>query len=342
MARNLVPELVLNVYEDPDYIPTIARSHAQITLPLVTQDRLIGILNVQTNEPDLFSLSMFEFLQLLAARIASAIDNARLHQQTAEQLAELKQLYQQVSELEQLKTQMIRIAAHDLRNPLGVVNGFLQLLESELSSYMTERNYEQVDAIKEGVKRIDKITRDILTLERMSAGQEIVKEPVDIRQLVVHAFEESRPQAVAKKHDYGLDIQPEPIIIRGDRYLLPETITNLIINAIKYTPEGGQVTVRLTMEGQQVTFTVQDNGYGIPADQQNNLFQPFYRVKTKETRTIKGTGLGLHLVKTVIERHNGQMCFESEYGKGSTFGFNLPLMKTELPKRKRSSKTKRS
>ena len=113
----------------------------------------------------------------------------------------------------------------------------------------------------------------------------------------------------------------------GDPMLLYEAISNIIGNAIKYTPKAGTVHVWLTVEGQSACVRVHDNGYGIPEEQQERLFSPFYRVQTEETQEIEGTGLGLHLVKNIIERHNGNMVFSSVYGEGSTFGFNLPLMK---------------
>jgi two-component system phosphate regulon sensor histidine kinase PhoR len=123
-----------------------------------------------------------------------------------------------------------------------------------------------------------------------------------------------------------------PVIVVGNRTLLHETADNLLNNAIKYTPTGGQITVTLRLEEKQVIFEVQDSGFGIPQDQQDRLFQPFFRAQTKETRSIKGTGLGLHIVKSIIERHHGTLRFKSTYGAGSTFGFALPLMKKSSSK----------
>ncbi len=323
-ARRKEAELVLNVADDPDYVPNVAHIQAQMTMPLIAQDRLIGTINVQSSEPGRFTPQMFDFLKLLAARIASALDNARLHRMTESQLAELQSLYQQVSDLEQLKTQMIRIAAHDLRNPLGVINGYLQMIRSEQEPPLDPRLIEYVDAMKESVTRIDKITRDILTLERVSAGRTSMDEDIDMTKLALDAVQSSRTQATQKSQDLQVELPSKAVYVRGDRFLLPETAINLISNAIKYTPDGGRIIVRLWTEGEQVIFTVEDNGVGIPEDRQVGLFQPFYRVQLKETRAIKGTGLGLHLVKTIIEQHGGRIRFQSRYGQGSTFGFELP------------------
>jgi signal transduction histidine kinase len=160
--------------------------------------------------------------------------------------------------------------------------------------------------------------------------------------MVNSAFEDCQIMAVQKSIRYQLELIPAVVQIQGDRYLLPETVINLITNAIKYTGEGGHVSVKLHTENDRAVFEVEDTGFGIPEDQQANLFQPFFRAKTKETRSINGTGLGLHLVKSIIEHHRGQMRFHSIYGQGSTFGFDLPLAAQPKPVKKRRATAKQS
>jgi len=123
-----------------------------------------------------------------------------------------------------------------------------------------------------------------------------------------------------------LDLSRSSVVIQGDEVQLREAIDNLIQNAIKYTPEGGRVVVHLDVEDGRARFTVTDTGYGIPEPLQARLFQPFFRARTAETAQVEGSGLGLHLVKNIIQRHNGQMIFRSTYGEGSTFGFKLPTV----------------
>ena len=124
-------------------------------------------------------------------------------------------------------------------------------------------------------------------------------------------------------------MEPDTAMVLGDDAQLYEAVTNLIGNAIKYTPDEGSIDVQLIISpDNRVCYQVIDTGYGVPEDRQNRLFEPFYRSKTTETATIEGTGLGLHLVKNIIDRHNGEMIFKSIYRQGSTFGFLLPRTET--------------
>jgi two-component system phosphate regulon sensor histidine kinase PhoR len=126
----------------------------------------------------------------------------------------------------------------------------------------------------------------------------------------------------------SLTIMPEgvPIPVMGNEAHLREAVENLVSNAIKYTHEGGHVDVSLEFDGVDANFKVKDDGIGIQEEHQGRVFEPFYRAKSEETLTIEGTGLGLHMVKQIVERHGGKMILESVYREGSTFGFRIPVV----------------
>jgi signal transduction histidine kinase len=291
---------------------------------LISQERIVGILNLETPRPAYFTEEVFDFLKILTGRFAAAIDNSQLYQVSQQQLTELKDLYARVSGLEQLKTDMIRIAAHDLRNPLSAILGFASLLGD---GTLPPRQQEYAKVIEKSAHRMHKIITDILSLQRIEAmHNSAVQSLANLREIIEKSYQDHQEQAQIKGQDYVLHLPEGSVIVAGDAPQLQEAVDNLVSNAIKYTPDGGQVIVRLIQGAGFARAEVEDHGFGIPEDLQKHLFQPFYRARTEETRDIDGTGLGLHLVKNIIERHNGDMIFKSVYGKGSTFGFRLPLL----------------
>jgi PAS domain S-box-containing protein len=331
VARTLQPEWIKDVSKDADYVGNVPGIKSQITVPLLAQERLIATLNVQTSDPKRFTQQIFDFIKLLASRIASALDNANLHQMLQQHFDELHNVYEQVSDLEQLKSQIIRIAAHDLRNPLSIISGFLQVIQTDPDLQLPERTLGNLRIIGENADRIEKISRDILTLERVQRG--IHMDAVDLTEMVRTSYNEQVAQATMKSIDFQLMPLPAAITVQGDSILLHETVSNLIGNALKYTRDNGRVVVNLRVVKGAAVFEVEDNGYGIAADKQGELFKPFYRVNDKETRHIPGSGLGLSLVKSIVERHDGKVMFQSIYGQGSTFGFELPLARKGKKKR---------
>ena len=237
----------------------------------------------------------------------------------------LQALFARVSALEQVKTDMLRMASHDLRAPLTIILGYMHILRMENWSGLTPDSQSSMQEVEAAAERMRKIIDDILSVERIEASSMENMLPLDLCKLTEEVFLENQTRAEHKSQHFALSLPPEPLLVRGDSAQLYIAITNLVTNAIKYTPDDGDIKVRLSLVDDCAEFEVEDTGFGIPEKMQTWLFQPFYRAKTAETTNIDGTGLGLHLVKNVIERHNGQLRFTSNYGKGSTFGFQLPL-----------------
>lgn len=333
VARRREAEWVKNVRDDPDYYAVIASTRSQITIPLVSQERLVGIVNLETNYPERFNMEMFEFLKMIATRIAVAIDNAQLYATSQKQLDELQLVYEKVSQLEQLKTDMIRLAAHDLRNLLASILTNTYLLQRTMEVQLPSKQQHYVDAIDSAVKRMQTLITEFLSVERLevSTQEEARGQQVNLWNLVQNVFDSCRAQAEEKAQVYRFSPPETPLLVSGIEAELQQVIVNLIGNAIKYTPEGGTIEVSLQRHDPAARFEVIDTGYGIPLEQQDRIFQPFFRAQMEETESIEGTGLGLYLVKTFIERNRGEIIFFSEYGKGSTFGFMLPLVLDTTP-----------
>jgi len=287
---------------------------------------MIGLVNLETIVEDDFTYETFEFLQLMVGRIAVSLENARLVAQINWQLEEQQRLYEEVSRLEQIKTDMIRIASHDLRNPLAAILGYLEMLSWDFETGISEVHQEYIRNIDEAARRMQKITSDILSLERIEeTALHNTAETFDLNTLIQQTYNEHRPSAQLKKHTYTVELPEERVIVDADPIQLHEAIANLVSNALKYTPNHGEVRITLDVFHNTARVRVVDNGFGIPEEKQERLFQPFYRAKTAETESIQGTGLGLHLVKNIIERFSGTLVYKSVHRKGSTFGFDMPL-----------------
>ncbi len=323
--RTLQAELVTNVDADPDYVRLLPNVKSQIVIPLISQNRFIGILDLETNDPNRFTLETFEYLNLLTSRVAVALDNARLYEMSQQQLIELQTLFQRVSVIEQLKTDMIRIASHDLRNPIGIIKGYLALSDEDIVPKLDEHLKIYFTGMWEAINRMENITESILSLERIEQiAKNEIHEPIDMRHMIRRVMYENENAAEAKNIRMSLNLPDEPFILLADPAQLHEAVFNLVENAIKYTPKGGKVWVTLARDGDEAVFTVQDSGYGIPPEQLEKIFTPGFRAQSDETKDIPGTGWGLYLVKGIVERHGGEMIVDSVYRKGSTFGFRLP------------------
>ena len=327
VLRNRQPAFLHDVTTDPDYVPVIAETCSQITIPLVSREMVVGVLNLETAHPEHFTKDVFDLLQLVTARVAVALDNARLYQLAQQQLAELQTLYDKVRYLELLKTDMIRIAAHDLRNPIHLINTYIELLQDDLHDVLDEQQQQFLASIKRASGQMLKITNSVLSPERIEQSAETMQ-IVDLRKLVDETYQAHVDQARQKHLSYEVALPETPIKVNGDVVQLGEALTNLIVNAIKYTPEGGRILVSLLRNRSRAEVHIEDSGFGIPAEQQDKLFQPFFRAEMEETKNIEGTGLGLHLVKNIVERHFGKVHFQSAEGEGSTFGFELPIIQS--------------
>jgi signal transduction histidine kinase len=327
VIRDRQPVLIHDVSTAPDYVPVIAETRAQITIPLVSRETVVGVLNLETEHPERFTKDVFDLLQLIMARVAVALDNARLYQLAQQRLAELQTLYDKVRYLELLKTDMIRIAAHDLRNPIHLINTYIELLQDDLRDVLDEQQQQFLASIKRASTQMLRITNSVLSPERIEQSAATMQ-IVDLRTLAEEIYLAHKDQARQKHLIYEAALPEAPLRVNGDAVQLGEALTNLIVNAIKYTPDGGRILFSLTRNRSRAEVRIEDTGFGIPLEQQEKLFQPFFRAEMSETQNIEGTGLGLHLVKNIVERHFGKVYFQSAEGAGSTFGFELPIIQS--------------
>lgn len=328
--RNSRPELIQDVSADPAYVAHLTGTRAQMILPLVYRDRAVGVMVLDSRRADRLTPDTFEFMKLIIDRITVSIENALLYQLAQDRLAQVSALYDRVRQLEQLKTDMIRLAAHDLRSPLNVVMMHAGLLlEDETLGQLQHRAVEE---IRGSSAKMDRIISDILSLQRIEAMDMTARDPISLSRLIESVAAGRREEAKERHLAFTVLLPGSSVVVEADPAQLREAVDNLIGNALKYTPPGGSVTVRLIERSGHAVFEVEDTGPGIPDEMQPRLFTPFFRARAAETAAVEGTGLGLHLVKNIVERHEGKMRFHSTLGRGSMFGFEIPSVRTGVLK----------
>jgi PAS domain S-box-containing protein len=245
-------------------------------------------------------------------------------------------------ELDQMKSDFLATVSHDLRAPLTFMRGYADRLG--VVGELNERQREHVDNIICGIERIASLVTDLLDLRRIEAGLGLEREPCHLGVIVAEAVRGMEARADDKDISLQMKIPPGvagggngqkgDVTVAGDRSLLRHVVANLLDNAIKYTPSGGSVTVELAAPGDaedRAVISVVDTGVGIAPDDQVRLFEKFYRVKRGDGSNVAGTGLGLALVKSIIERHKGKVWVNSRLNRGSTFYISLPLLRNESP-----------
>jgi two-component system phosphate regulon sensor histidine kinase PhoR len=233
----------------------------------------------------------------------------------------------ELKEMDQMKTDLMSMVTHEIRTPLATVRGFAQiLLKGGLSN---DKSKEFLEIINRQSNRLVNLVNDFLDITRIESGRQVItKAPVDVVKLIQNAVADLKP--LADEKNITLECQspngslPE---VFADRNLIEQVLINLLSNAIKYSPKGAWARVAVAQQNGNLSIAVQDNGLGIPKESLPRLFEKFYRVRCDDRKDIIGTGLGLSLVKQIIDVHQGSIRVESEHGKGSTFTFTMPIVK---------------
>ncbi|MGQ9626284.1 MAG: GAF domain-containing protein [Anaerolineae bacterium] len=229
-----------------------------------------------------------------------------------------------LKELDRLKSDLIAMVSHDLKNPITTIKGFVELLG--VAGKLNEDQRGFVKRIEQAANNMINLIDDLLDIAKIEAGLELHVEPCKMTDLILEVMDAMKSQAIAKSLRVYAQVSTSLPPVKGDKERLKQVIANLLSNAIKYTPPGGKVTVRAECQNGQVVVEVEDTGIGISPQDQEQLFQKFYRVRTAESAGIEGTGLGLAIVKSIVEQHGGKVFVRSELGIGSTFGFLLPCI----------------
>jgi two-component system phosphate regulon sensor histidine kinase PhoR len=236
----------------------------------------------------------------------------------------------QREQVDAMRRDFIANVSHELRTPLTVVNGFMEmLLDAQQEDEATRQHHLKL--MQEQAQRMSRLVEDLLTLSRLESSESsLVEESVDVHLLMSEVADEAR---VLSGGRHRVEVRPARAFLRGNREELRSAFGNLVSNAIRYTPEGGRITLAWSMRDDgDGRFEVQDTGIGVAPEHISRLTERFYRVDKSRSRETGGTGLGLAIVKHVLLRHDARLDIESEVGQGSTFSAVFPASRIATPK----------
>ncbi|MBB3571825.1 ATP-binding protein [Rhizobium sp. BK491] len=244
-----------------------------------------------------------------------------------EQAHELQRLLQQERNINQLQRQFVALASHEFRTPLAIIDGAAQRLLRAKGEIPSQFVREKAEQIRSSVVRIVDLMESILASSRMESGNiQIRYEPCSLKALIETCC--YRQSTISKSHRILLDIDPLPEYIDGDKLALEQVFSNLLSNAVKYSPGYPDIHVSGSVESDMIRIVVKDNGVGIDADDVPRIFQRYFRART--STGIPGTGIGLHLVKQIVDLHHGLIEIESQKGNGTSLIVTLPIRQKTL------------
>jgi len=254
---------------------------------------------------------------------ALALEREQKQVELTKLLATLRTANEQLEQANKVQRDFVSIVSHEFRTTLTGIQGFSELMrddalnEAEVKEFATDINTD--------ARRLNRMISELLDLERMQAGQmRLHREHVDLNRIITKVVEHMHPTLI--RHDIVLALDDALPVFLGDSDKLTQVIANLLSNSVKYAPDGGEIRIQSFAEGATIHLALHDYGIGIPADALEHIFTPYNRVETAATRHIQGTGLGLPIVRQIVQLHGGTIWAESQPGKGSTFYITLPLL----------------
>ena len=294
--------------------------HALMLVPLLVRGRKLGVLTLGLDAPARrFDPDTLSMVAELASRGATALDNALL--------------VRRIQDEDQRKDEFLAMLAHELRNPLAPISNAVHILrvsEGDVAKLAWAR-----ELIARQLKQLVRLVDDLLDVSRITRGKiELKVETIDVPQVISAAIETSRPNIDAQRHALSLQLPAEPLHVKGDFARVAQILSNVVNNAAKYTPTGGRISLSAVRDGHEVVFRIRDSGVGIPPEFLSSIFEPFTQVDRTLARSHGGLGIGLTLVRRLVEMQNGSVSVRSEgRNRGSEFTVRLPLAAGASPAR---------
>ena len=269
-------------------------------------------------------------IKRLLLLVEDTTDYGRLHQDLVQDRNELRLVRQELAEsneklqqLNRLKSLFLSMAAHDLRGPLTSILVFVDFLKQDISG---EKQLEFLDIIATQSDRLRHLITDLLDLDQIEQGKLVLDlRECNLNDVVNDVVAIMQPAIEMRRQSLNVDFPTSPLVISADTERLTQVVYNLIDNAVKYTPEAGQIWITASRNRESIKFEVSDTGHGMTDDQVARLFNLYYRAVDARHSDVQGTGLGLFIVKMLVEAHQGEISIKSELGRGTSFTIRLPI-----------------
>jgi signal transduction histidine kinase len=329
---------VLNIpeaYDDPRFNKEVDRQTGYRTKTILCapvrnkEGTIVGVLQVLNKREGIFIPADEEMLEALSSQAAIALENARLYE-------DLRHAYRELKQLDSMKGNFLANISHELRTPLAPIVGYIEMLISGRPGPLTDRQRSHLQVIEQAVHRLQGLIEDLLAFVQMDQGELLIQP----RRFAIGPLLEERAQAILPRATdrgvmVGIDMPPDLPDVLVDPKQISRALLLMLDNAVKFTPQGGHISVgakaSISPDDAEpawrygyVEVGISDTGIGIPADKIARIFDKFYQVDASATRSYGGTGLGLSLVKQIMDAHDTRVEVESTLGIGSTFRFRLP------------------
>lgn len=314
-----------NIHNDPlalDLSPHFPQFYSMLVVPLRVEKESIGLLYIGSKEKQFFTPEQLRLALLISDESAVIIQNAYLY-------TRLQEVNRELEQLDKIKNNFISIASHELRTPLTTIKGALSLILDEEVGSVNAQQKHFLGIANHSVNRLDLLISELLDISQIQAGQLILKMGDTSVSSILNQIKENIKEQMAQKNlNFFIESKVDQLPnLQCDPQRISQAIENLISNAIKFTPMGGKIVFSGEDTGEFMILKVSDTGIGISSENQEKIFDKFYQIDSSSTREVGGTGLGLTIVKSIVELHGGRVWVESRLGEGATFYLLLPKTK---------------
>jgi signal transduction histidine kinase len=294
---------------------------AQLMTPFGVGSELLGMILLQRMQPGRpWTPAEVDAMESIAADLGRGLNHARLYEAENRLVEDLKAL-------DAAKSGFFATVSHELRAPLTTIEGYVEMFGDGEAGEVTSQQHQMLEAIDRSTVRLRNLVDDVFTLAKLESGAfTTVMRPVDLTDVARAAAEAVRPSVIAGELALTISATDGELMVDGDASQLDRVVINLLSNAVKFTPKGGCVELSAFAEGRSAVIRVRDTGIGIPASDQKELFNRFFRASNATGRSIPGTGLGLAIVRMIVVNHGGDVDLRSTEGAGTTVTVWLPLL----------------